>query len=364
VQERRKLDLHSHEQYNLPMSGLAALYSAGGLGVGPSSSGGRTSSNRGVVLNANPHGSSPFSPNARSNPAPNRGSTGNPADMWANLTETSSTTGDGGALDTASVMGSATATQALGGFSAPTAGLQSSALGRGGGRGGRGGPNPAGAYLSERALQEQDMREEEHRQRLRMILHEMKLHAQEVERQMFDLEFQLKEKTLEAERLRKQLKITPEDALAEAEANERFDQQLESRIVALGKKVAEQEREISQLGEEKLSLLRKVDRHLNGGTMATAADGFLFTMYNRSKAATQFAKVVDLLPKANVERLNEALFFDYAKNVVHSALVQSQKRRAAVELESAIMTALHHAGLRANLARIIYAVDEEDLEKL
>ena len=217
---------------------------------------------------------------------------------------------------------------------------------------------------SPQALEEQQRKAERQAELLRMMLQEIKQNAAFCERQLHELSFDLRRKTEECERLKRQLKLTPDQLDEERIRNETYDPKVQAEIIQLRKEITALEEELERERETKMAYLRRVDRTLNGGPSATAGDSILFTTVDRPRAATSFTRIVSALPSTNVERLEDCDYFEFAKAAIHAAVVQSQRKRAAVDLESAMFTALHHSGHKANLARIVSVIDEDDLARI
>ena len=190
------------------------------------------------------------------------------------------------------------------------------------------------------------------------ILDDIRANAKKAEEMLWELSYQLKMKTEECARRRKQLNFVPKEVPVETTV----DATVMYRTQAMQRRLAEEEGELERDRQERLRLLKRVDVCINGASAPSMTEALVLGRHD-AKTQVTFNSLLQSLPAANAQVLEELQFFTFAKMMLHTG-VAHHRRTGTVDTERACLAALSATGQKLAMSVVLQTVAADDFEKL
>lgn len=205
-------------------------------------------------------------------------------------------------------------------------------------------------------------------QPLLAVLEELRRHAAEAEREVWDLNDALRLMNEECESLRATLRRRRPAALTELDQKERDeaaarDAVHQRRCRALEQDIRRLEQEVRDERREKSRLLGSVSYAANGGPRLTLTDRPLLEAGSRPASVLGLSLALEKLPDGAAETLQRNKWFLFASKFCRSVL-EDHRRNGQADVVSAVVRSVNVTGTRAKLMEAATVITDPDWVKM
>ena len=205
-------------------------------------------------------------------------------------------------------------------------------------------------------------------QPLLTVLEELRRHAAEAEREVWDLNDALRIMEDECESLRATLRRRRPGALTELDQKEKEaaaarDAVHKRRCGTLEAEIRRLEQEVRDERKEKSRLLGSVSYTANGGPRVTLVDRPLLEAGSRPASVLGLSLALEKLPDGAADTLHRNKWFLFASKLCRSVL-EDHRRNGQADVVSAVVQAVNVTGTRSKLLEATTVITDPDWAKM